>query len=316
MLSSDSLDVDIDKASVRVCRAYLAIQLGPAHQVAPITFAPTQPVQFDGTSFQPSVWREAWALWESTWLRALVAPVLTETDEHPNAYVVMWDAKHLTAEFSPDDVCIEDTTACNDRMRRERIRANEAFAPVSSDSSDSMVCTSASHLCIICGAAAAAAAAAAGGPWHSAHTVREDDKASAVTTTTTKVTVDTIPAPGGRVVTTTESTTLTETTTIITKNITTTTVTTTTVETVYPRGLPQALHALYDRCTRACGSLVVCSACGLAVCVPCIVAHFPFEAHCDLIPITRATSPYRWQCPRCDEPPPLGTPLPPRRDSE
>ena len=38
LLSSDSLDVDIDKASVRVCRAYLAIQLGPAHQVAPITF--------------------------------------------------------------------------------------------------------------------------------------------------------------------------------------------------------------------------------------------------------------------------------------
>ena len=224
----------------------------------------------------------------------------------------MWDAKQLTAEFSPDDVRIEDTDACNDRMRRERARANEALAPVSSDST---VCTSASHLCIMCGAAAAPAA---GGPWYSAHTVREDDKSSAVTTkhTTTKVTVDTIPAPGGRATTTTETTTITDTTTTITKYITTTTVTTRTVDSVYPLGLVPALHTLYDRCTRACGSLVVCSTCGLAVCVLCIVTHFPFEVHCDLIPITRATSPYHWLCPRCDEPPPLGTPLSPPPENE
>jgi hypothetical protein len=320
-LSSDSLDVDVDKASVRACRAYLAIQLGPANQVAPIAFAPNMPVQFDGTSFQPSAWREAWALWESTWLRALVAPVHTTTptahddDDGPVTYVVMWDAKQLTAEFSTDDVCIEDTTACNDRMRRERTLANKAFEPVSSDSSDSMVSSDpmvgASPLCIICGAAGAAGAAA-DEPSHSACTVREADKSSTVTTkhTTTTVAVDT-PAHGGRTITTTETTKLTETTTTITKYITTTTKTTRTVVPVYPRGLVPALHALYDQCTRACaGALVVCSTCHLAVCVPCIVTHFPFEAHCDLIPLTRATSPYQWQCPRCDEHPQLGTPLP------
>jgi hypothetical protein len=233
-LSSHSRDVDIHKASVRTYRAYLAIQSGPAHQLPPISFAPAQPVSFAGTSFQPSDWLEAWARWDSTWLRALVAPARTD-DDSPAAYVVMWDARHLTADFSPDDIHIEDTDACNDRMRRERLLATTALA--STQPSDPTVC-------IICG-----------------------------------------PPP-----TSTEPAEPT---------------------TVYPRGLPLALHALYDQCSRACGTLVVCSTCRLAVCVPCFVAHFPFDAHCDLIPISRA-SPCHWQCPRCDAPvPPLGSPLSP-----
>ena len=298
-LSSHSRDVDVHKASVRTYRAYLAIQSGPPHHVPPISFAPSQPVSFGGTTFQPSDWLEAWARWDSTWLRALVAPTRTDHHDTPTAYVVMWDARHLSADFSPDDIHIEHTDACNHRIRRERLLASTALAPGSTTAH----ATATDHQCIICGAVAAATE----GPWHSAHTVREAD--TSVTTRHTTTTVDTIPAPGAT--TTTETTTLTETTTTITKHITTTTRTTRTVHSGYPRGLPLALHALYDQCSRACGTLVVCSTCRLTVCVPCFVAHFPFDAHCDLIPISRA-SPCLWQCPRCDAPvPPLGTPLSP-----
>ena len=95
-------------------------------------------------SSAPSDWLEAWARWDSTWLRALVAPARTDDHDSPTAYVVMWDARHLSADFSPHDIHIEHTDACNHRIRRHHALASTAFRVASTQTSDPTVC-------IICG---------------------------------------------------------------------------------------------------------------------------------------------------------------------
>ena len=230
----------------------------------------------------------------------------------------MWDARHLTGHFPLHDACIEHTDASNDRLRLHHARASAAFAPVSGDPTTGLsVDPAAAPLCAICSGAAVASVTSEG-PWHSARTVTKEDTSSAVSTdrSSTTLSVDS-PAPGSTVTTTTVTDTLTETTTTTTISTTTTitTKTTKTTRSVYPRGLRPDLHALYDACARACPTgLAVCSTCRLALCVPCFVAHFPFDAHCDLVPISRAAH-YHWQCPRCDHIPPLGSPLSPPHPS-
>ena len=315
-LSSHSRDVDICKDSVRTYRALLAIQLGPAHTVPPITFAPSLPVTFAGSTYAPSAWHEAWARWDSAWLRALVAPMhATTTTTHepnatPDAYVVMWDARHLTEDFPPHDVCIEHTDASNDRIRRHHARASAAFAPLSRDPTTALsVDPAAAPLCIICSAPAGAYSE---GPWYSARTVTDEDTSSAVSTDRSSTTLS-VDSPRSTTTTTTDTLTETTTTTTISTTTTTTTKTTRTARSAYPRGLRPDLHALYDACARACPTgLAVCSTptCRLALCIPCFVAHFPFDAHCDLLPISRAAHSH-WQCPRCDHTPTLGAPLSP-----
>ena len=101
-LSSHSRDVEIHKDSVRTYRAYLAIQSRPPPPIRPITFAPSAPVTFAGSTYPLSAWHEAWVRWDSAWLRALVAQKPTTTYEPPDPneeYVVMWDARHLTGVF-------------------------------------------------------------------------------------------------------------------------------------------------------------------------------------------------------------------------
>ncbi len=311
-LSSDGLDVDVEEGSVRECRAYLAIELGAAQRVGPMGFAPAETMQFDGMVIEASAWREGWALWKSTWLRALVAAVPPrgggEGEDEPKGYVVMWDAKRLTGEFRAEDVWLEGTDACNERMERERERANEALAAGSRRDSrrDARRGTRGvvgTEGCVVCGAAQQEQEQEQQQQeeQHGAGTEREADERSVVKTTrtTSKVGVET--GGGWRVETTTESTTVTETTTVVTKYVTTTTRTTRVVVPVYPRGLVPGLQGLYGRCRRALGgrSHVVCGTCGVAVCVGCMVRHFPFEAQCEVIPRARERG-YRWECAGCE----------------
>ena len=314
-LSSHSLDVDIRKDSVRAYRAYLAIQSRTPTPLPPITFAPSLPVSFAGSTYAPSDWHEAWARWDSAWLRALVAQMPPTNSDATPAYVVMWDAKHLTDHFPPHDVSIEHTDACNDRLRLHHARASAAFAPLSPDPTTALsVDPAATPLCAIC---SAPAVAYSDGPWFSAHTVTAEDTSSSVSTDRSSTTLS-VDSPRSTTTTTTDTLTETTTTTTISTTTTTTTKTTKTTRTArsaYPRGLRPDLHALYDACARACpAGLAGCSTptCRLALCIPCFVAHFPFDAHCDLLPISRAAHSH-WQCPRCDHiPPPRRAPLPAR----